>query len=608
MTRWRDAGAAAKARVLSDLRNDRYLRYVLLAALVLAGFYFWHRIPNFATWDEHNRLLDPLVAYSSVLSNPSPAGLHEGVSWGRAPFGATFYVYAIAVLPVVLAAVLTGNGEAITRIGFPADTYAHYPVWASTPEWVWTWSLVFVRLTNVVFAVVTVYLVYRLGTELRNRWTGRLAAALLTVTFGFLKLAKEGGEDVPATMCLVLAVLCLLRYVRTGRRRQFFLASVAGGAAIAFKLTIAPLVLLFGLAFVLSARTEDGPWREVLFRPRFLLTGAGIGAATILLGFPTALVGHVDLVAVRIGGGAGRTTTAVGPTAPLWWWFLRTYVSAFGWPLLVATAGGVLATIAALWRLAPETIRAPAPGFDERLLLLAGVGCFWLLFSTWHDFRVHHLLPTIPLLVVLLADSLWRLCDCRRTVGRVLVAVLLVSSTLYAAVGVGMYASMPRDEATEWLSDNADDDATMETYYHGFLENAVPHDMRLNPIWRGADDPSVEACPTYIQVGYKELLYLQDIPDDQRGYDVDSRVDERARYVRALLEGEYNYEVVAEFGDRPPNFVPSRAEPGSLRDLVPLGINPHSDQYGDEQELRANQYVAILKHDGACVEDRNPPW
>jgi hypothetical protein len=399
-----------------------------------------------------------------------------------------------------------------------------------------------------------------------------------------------------------------LRYLRTGEPRQFYRASAAGGAAIAFKLTVAPMVLLFALAFVLVARTDEGPLQEVLWRPRFLLKGAGIGAVVIVLGFPTALVGHVDLVAARILGGAGRTSTAVGPTAPRWWWFLRTYGSAFGWPLLLGVVGGLVASLAALWRLAPDDLRSPAPAFDERILLVAGLGCFWLLFATWHDFRVHHLLPTVPLLVVLLADSLWRLREHRARVGQVVVAGLLLCSTLYAGVGVGMYASMPRDEATDWLSENAEDDATMETYYHGFLENAVPHDMRLNPIWLGMDDPAVEACPTYIQIGYKELLYLRDVPDDQRGYDIDARVDERARYVRALLDGEYNYEIVAEFGDRPPNFVPRRADPGSLRDLVPLGINPHSDQYGDEQELRANQYVVILKHEGECIEDRDPPW
>lgn len=121
------------------------------------------------------------------------------------------------------------------------------------------------------------------------------------------------------------------------------------------------------------------------------------------------------------------------------------------------------------------------------------------------------------------------------------------------------------------------------------------------------DEHAIDRCPTYIQIGYKELLYLRDIPDDQRGYDVDTNVDARAAYVRALPDGKYNYTIVKEFGERPPNFVPHRAEPGSLRDLLPLGIYPHSDQYGDEQEFAVNQYV-VLKLDGECNRSREPPW
>jgi hypothetical protein len=171
-----------------------------------------------------------------------------------------------------------------------------------------------------------------------------------------------------------------------------------------------------------------------------------------------------------------------------------------------------------------------------------------------------------------------------------------------------MYASMPRDEATEWLNENAEENATMEMYYHAFFENAIPHGMDLNTLLEAEGSPERNPCPEYIQVGDKELLYLQDIPDAQRSSEVNSYPELRAEYVRALLAGEYNYEVVAEFGERPPNFVPHRPDPGSLRDLVPLGINPHSDQYGDEQELASDQYVAILRLKGECIESREPPW
>ena len=121
-----------------------------------------------------------------------------------------------------------------------------------------------------------------------------------------------------------------------------------------------------------------------------------------------------------------------------------------------------------------------------------------------------------------------------------------------------------------------------------------------------------DPCPDYIQVGDKELLYLQDIPKSQRSSEVNFAPERRQEYVRALLDGEYNYEIVAEFGERPPNFVPHRPEPGSLRELAPLGVYPHSDQYGDEVELASDQYVAILQRQGECTEPseatRDAPW
>jgi len=600
----------AKRQLYRDLRADPYLGYILLAAVVLTAFWFWHRIPSFATWDEYDRSMDALVTYGSVISDPSFEGLRRGLTWSRSPFGATLWVYLLAVLPVVLAAAFTGQLDAITGIGTPSRAYGYYRTWAATPRWIWTWSLLFVRLTNVVFAVVTVYLVYRLGTRLKSRATGRLAAILLTVTFGFLKLAKEGGEDIPATMCFVASLYLLVGYLQTGERRQFYAASAVGGLAIAFKITLGLLVPIIALTFLLRARGEDGPLRRALWQPRLLLGGAALGAVVIVLGFPSSLVGNFEALAGRWFGETGRVERAVGPTAPTWWWFLRTYGSAFGWPLLLAAVGGLVASIVHLTRLVPDrsVLRNSVPGFDERALLAASLVLYLLFFSRWHDWRVHHILPTFPLAVVLLADSLDRLREHRRAVGRAAMALVVVSSAVYAGVGVGMYASMPRDEATEWLNENTDDDDTMEVYYHAFFENAVPHAMTLNTPLEEEGSGKRDPCPEYIQVGDKQLLYLQDIPDSQRSDFVDFYTGPRGDYIRALLEGEYNYEIVAEFGERPPNFVPHRPEPGSLRDLAPLGINPHSDQYGDEQELASDQYVAILERQGACDGSRPVHW
>ncbi|MFB6083083.1 MAG: glycosyltransferase family 39 protein [Halorientalis sp.] len=589
--------ARARAQVEADLRADPYLPYIVLLAVVLCGFWFWHRVPNFATRDEKSRLLDAMVPMGRILADPSIETLQRSVTWSRVPFGPTLYLFGLALLPVLLVSVLTGDLSAFTGLGYPDPEFGFYPAWHRTPEWIWTWGLVFVRLFNVAFAVGAVYLTYRLGVELRDRATARLAALLLTLTFGFLTIAHEGGEDMPALFFFLLALYLVVRYVGTGEATAFFGASAAGGVAIAFKLTAAPIVPLIGLGFLLRARHVDGEWRGALFRPRLVVGGASLGLTAILVGYPTVLVGSVDEFVYRVFVQPGaRSSHATGPTAPIWWWFLRGYFSALGLPLSFAALVGVAASV--------ESVRDRATSTDA--LALAGVALvlFLWLFSGWHDFRVHHLLPTFPLIALLLAVSLTRLREYDPSLGTPVIALLLVTTGIYAGVGVAGYASMPRDQATAWLERNADENATMEVYRRDFQDAAVPHDMRINHLFGPESEREAAAivdCPTYIQVGYRDLLYLKNGTYYRNGR-------AQQEYFRELLSGEYSYRIVADFGPRPPNFVPQRPTPGSLIDLFHLGLIPQTDQFADEQELAENQYTVILRRDSACEYGRFPPF
>lgn len=571
--------------VVADLREDRRLRCLLVAAALLCGFWFWHRAPNFATRDEHSRLLDALVAYGSVAADPSLESLQQGVTWGRVPFGATFYLFGLAVLPVVLLVVLLGQADILTAFAAPDPEFGFYPSWQATPAWFWTGALVVVRLVNVLLAVGCVYLTYRVGRVVWGRTAGHLAGLLLTLTFGFLTIAHEGGEDMPALFLLLLALYLLVRYVQTGARWRFFAASAAGGVAIAFKLTAAPVIALVLAAHVLRARRAADPW-QALARPGLLVPGALLGAVAIAVGFPTLLVGDVEAVVWRLLENPGaRATHPTGPDAPVWWWFLRGYFSGMSLPLFLGAAAAVGATLLRVGR------RRAAGG---AVLVVTALALWVGLFAGWHDFRVHHLLPTFPLLALLLAGTLVRLHERRPSLARPAVAALLVTSGLYAAVGVGGYAAMPRDDAVAWLEANAEDGDTVEVYRRNVQDTAVPHGMDVNHVygWEGGGE-EVDPCPEFIQLGYRDLLYL-----DQDTYFRND--DARFSYVRGLLAGEYNYEIAAEFGTRPPGFVPKRPAPGSLVDLLRHGVVPQTDQYADEQELAANQYTVVLERTGAC--------
>jgi hypothetical protein len=591
----RDLAGRARGQVREDLRRDPFLPYLLVLATVLCGFWFWHRIPNFATRDESGRLVDPMRAVGSVLEDPSLGSLQEGVVSSRVPFGATFYLFGLALVPVLVVAFLTDQLDVFHTFADTSNEFGFYPEWHATPEWVWTVSLGLVRVFNVVFAVGCVYLTYRIGTKTRNRVTGRLAALLLTFTFGFLTIAHEGGEDMPALFFVLAALYSVLLYVDSGEIRLFYAGSVLGGVAIAFKLTAVPVVLVIGAAHLLRARHHDSGFLRGLWRPRLVITGASLGALTIALGFPTLLVGGVEDVYLRIfGGPVSRMNQTTGPTAPVWWWFLRGYFSAFGLPLFGATVLGVVASVVHL--------RKRSGSFEGTALVVTLLGAYLFLFSGWHDFRVHHLLPTFPLALLLLALALDRLREYNGSVARPLVALLLVTSGTYAVSGDLQYASMPRDEANAWLDANAPDDATMEIHRRHLQDSVVPHDMQINHAFGPEDGgEKLVQCPEYVQIEYRDLLLLAEDTYFRQN-------PAQAEYVRDMLDGEYGYEIVAEFGSRPENFVPVRPTPGSLTEILRLGLTPHTDQYADEQELLPNQYTAILKLTGECDPDRYPPF
>ena len=573
-----------RSQVREDFRADPFLPYIVVAAALLASFWFFHRVPNFATRDEKDRLIDAMVPIGRVLADPSIESLRNGVEWSRVPFGATLYLFALALLPVVVVALVTGRGEVFTSVGYPNPAFGYYNLWAGTPEWVWTWSVSLVRLFNAAFAVGCVYLTYRLGTAAVDRPTGRLAATILTLTFGFLTIAHEGGEDMPALFFVLLALNFLYVYVHSGERLPFYVGAACGGAAIAFKLTAAPVILAVGVAHVLRALKADDTLGTLL-APRLLAIGATTGLVTILLGFPTFLVGGVDQFVERVfGGSTSRMSHPTGPDAPITWWFLRGYVSGMGLPLFFASVAGVLGSIAGL--------RKRREGRYGIALTLVVLAVYLVMFSQWHDFRVHHLLPTFPLIALLLANALTDLHEATPAIARPVMALLLVATAIYAGMGIVGFASMPRDDADRWLAENADGNETVEVYRVNLQDIAVPHGMDINH--RFETRAETNPCPEYIQLGYRDLLYLK-----QGTY---YRNGERQRdYVRSLVEEETDYEIVAEFGERPPNSVPRRATPGDYTELLRYGIVPQTDQFADEQELRANQYTLVLRRSEPCT-------
>ena len=613
---WRGTGGALsriKRRFMADYAADPWLKYILLLTLLLTGFWFWHRIPGFATVDERWRLLDVMTAVGIFAADPGLKSLYSAVLAQRLA-GATLYLYGIALAPVFLAVAITGRLESFATVS--PRLY---------PEWVWTWSLLLARFLNVIVAVGCVYLTYRIGVAMRDRVTGRLAAVLLSFTFGFLFMAHEVGEDMPALFCLLLVLYLALRYVETGDETTFLAGCGVGGFAIAFKFTAATGVILLGIAYLLHARRMSD-WKDALARPRLIGTGLLVGALAAVVGFPEVLVAGPNVLVERIATQLShKSKSLAGPTAPGWWWLLRSFLNGLGLPLFIGALGSVVGSVLQLRERSTEA--------DGTVLLLTGLLVYLLVYVRWEYVRIHHLLPTFPILALLLAATLSRFLVQSPRFARPFLAVLLVTSGAYAVAGDLHYATAPRDEAAAWLNANVPENATMEVYRVRYRDAVFPRGMKISsyetPITRTGPNPGSppktkwmlnmpKRCPDYIQLTYWDLVYLGTAsPGETRpplpaaykqGSDPPwlpprSPKPGRAEYIRDLLDGQYSYEVVAEFGPRPSLWPQPRAQT-SILDLLTVGINPWSITYGDDQDLRAEQYTLILERTASCTPNR----
>ncbi|MFC7142121.1 glycosyltransferase family 39 protein [Halosimplex aquaticum] len=581
----------AKRQVVDDLRADPYLPYILAAALLLSSFWIWHRLPNFATRDERWRVVDPIEVLAAYLDDPGIGSITEGVAYWRT-YGSAMYLSAIALVPVFVVVLASDALPAFADMGRHLGV-GFWPHWLRTPGWIWTWSVLPVRLANVAMAVGSVYVIYRIGTTVRDRATGRLAAALLTVTWGFLVLAHEGGEDIPSLFFLLLSLYFAVRYVESGVDRLFYWGCLFGGVSIAFKLSGGVSAVMLGVAHVHRARRSEDGLVGSLVRPKFLGVGVLIGIATVAVGFPSIVFGAPEEFGARIGRAFGAKSEPHGwLVQPSWWWILRGYLNGAGIPLFAAFVGGA---VAALGRFREQSLTA-----DGLRIALVGVGTYLLVFSTWRYVRTHHLLPTFALLALVLAVGLVRLRERRPAVGRAFVAVLLVVSAVYAGAGTLAYASQPRDQAVQYLTSHGGANDTIETYTGDPQDAAVPHSNRVEHRPGFGVATFAERCPAYVVLNYhRSLLYLAPDSWGKRAAILSNpRVESHLRDL--LAEDTYPYEIAGEYG-REPRFLRGQGRAPMWKRLLRVGTRPRVMQYGDPQDMGVDQYTVVLRRTGPCT-------
>jgi hypothetical protein len=500
------------------------------------------------------------------LINPSPETVQQAADVGIGK-DASVYLHGLVLFPLFVAVVIMGQLDTLIAA---SSTESNIVLWNTVPEWFWTTALILTRLLNVCLVVCSVYMVYRIGTVLADRQAGKIAALFTSLSLAVIHTAHEVNEDTPAMFLLLVVLYLSIRYVQTDNSQFFLIGCALGGLAIAFKLTAGIAVIFLGFAYLLTALEKSDPI-SAFYQPKILFYGCLLGISFIYVGIPNLLLrGPEWFIGVRLSGQTVEKTT-IGST-PQGYSALLAYLNGLGLPLLIATASGAVSNIY-------RYIRNKEWKCEEFILLLGIIAYLLVFFVFWSNFKTHHVLPSIPLLMISLGIAFSKHIHDRTNLARIALVGILLTTVLYSGFGLVQFTDDPRDEATEWLKTEADTDEVMTIFGNSPPQAGLVHGQSIDHFQFGQTyDPGDPYTEWVISTPDRKPEYIQTTTSIRN----ENQFPRRSEFNTRLIDGDrFDYSVAAEFGER------SKAQ-SSYEKILYAGIKPKIEKRYD--------YVLILKH------------
>lgn len=410
-------------------------------------------------------------------------------------------------------AVYAGQGAAIARVPILTDIF---PVFRAHPLlFQFLLALVFHfdfrdwtgRMTAALIGIATVFLVFRLASDLYGRRAGLLAALFLAVMPYHVVVSRQVLLDGPMVFFTTLTLYMLARYSLS--ERHLALVAVGISLGLAFLAKEISLILLGAIYAFLAISPE------IRVRPRdILLSGAAM--VVTMLPFP---------LSVKFAGAGGESKTQ---QYLVWQLFRRPNHAPDFYATVVPPAIGVLLIITAvfgLWALRRHT------GWREKLLML------WIIvpivfFQLWPTKGFQYLLPIAPAFAILAARTVthWPPRDLRwgewrlpRAVPAGALATIITFSLISASWDIvrparsntflaGTGGVPGGREAGEWIRENVPQGAVFMTIgpsmaniiqFYGHRKayglSVSPNPLRRNPSYEPIDNPDYQIRTSALQ-------------------------------------------------------------------------------------------------------------
>ena len=256
------------------------------------------------------------------------------------------------------------------------------------------------RLVTVFMSLLSIFLVFVIGSKLYYRPVGLLAALLLSVLPSDVINSHYMKADVPQTFWLLVTVVCAIQIWRSKKRIWYILAGLATGFATATKYPAGLAVILITVAHLLQIETKVSPGK--LLRSLFnknLMLGYIFAVFGFLIGNPYTLAyGEFSQNIRHIFVDSTSLTTTIHPDydyeldgylrGPMWAYYLSHIMHyGMGLPLQIASITSVLFAFIRRWR--------------TDILLLSWVVPYFLLIGSANYAVVRYLTPLGPFLMIM---------------------------------------------------------------------------------------------------------------------------------------------------------------------------------------------------------------
>lgn len=337
--------------------------FILVAALVLRVATIDFGLPALNDPDELMFELGAMRMLRGLTLNPG---------WFGHPATTTIYVLALVDIGAFGAAWLSGAAASVKAFG--ALVYAN-PGWIILPG----------RVAMMLFALGTIFLVWRLARRFAGEGAGLAAAAVLAVSPVHVTYSQIIRSDMMACFFMLLCLDAAVSIVDDARPRAFARAALWWGLAIATKWPFALSGLAIAGATLVAIRTD----RIATRRGLLLLAGAAVMALIVLFIASPFLLLDYPTVLRNLRGES--QLHHLGATSEGWWWNLRWYATG---PILTGLGWGGVA-LAAL-----GVARLPRHRLAAAVILPVALG-FVLLLSLQHLVWERWALPLLPLAAIL---------------------------------------------------------------------------------------------------------------------------------------------------------------------------------------------------------------